>query len=148
MLIAHLQVSFAMQRNDKSITWWMHIYIAKSGQLFQCGVSHPPILLTNGTGQYIHHVSIIEFIEVTAFKSNFFYFCLQDSFPNFATEPPPIADLQKFYKESKKRFDEDEAFKKRAYEAVVKLQAYEPLHKKGWEEICEISRKEFMKVFS
>ncbi|ROT63322.1 arginine--tRNA ligase, cytoplasmic isoform X1 [Penaeus vannamei] len=72
---------------------------------------------------------------------------LQDTFPNFATEPPPIADLQKFYKESKKRFDEDEEFKKRAYEAVVKLQAYEPLHKKGWEEICEISRKEFMKVY-
>lgn len=72
---------------------------------------------------------------------------LQDTFPNFATEPPPIADLQEFYKESKKRFDEDEEFKKRAYEAVVKLQAYEPLHKKGWEEICEISRKEFMKVY-
>lgn len=70
----------------------------------------------------------------------------QDRFPDFATNPPPIADLQTFYKESKKRFDEDEAFKKRAYEAVVKLQAHEPLHMKGWQEICDISKREFSKV--
>ncbi|KAK3859583.1 hypothetical protein Pcinc_034319 [Petrolisthes cinctipes] len=72
---------------------------------------------------------------------------LQDKFPNFATSPPPISDLQTFYKESKARFDEDEPFKKRAYEAVVKLQAHDPKHIKGWEEICEISKKEFKKVY-
>lgn len=72
---------------------------------------------------------------------------LKDSFPDFANNPPPIADLQAFYKESKKRFDEDEAFKKRAYEAVVKLQAFDPVHIKGWEEICDISKQEFEKVY-
>ncbi|XP_071521110.1 arginine--tRNA ligase, cytoplasmic isoform X1 [Panulirus ornatus] len=72
---------------------------------------------------------------------------LQDCYPDFATNPPPIADLQTFYKESKKRFDEDEAFKKRAYGAVVKLQSHDPVHIKGWEEICEISKKEFEKVY-
>jgi arginyl-tRNA synthetase len=34
------------------------------------------------------------------------------------------------------RFDEDEAFKKRAYEAVVKLQNYDDNHIKAWNLIC------------
>lgn len=72
---------------------------------------------------------------------------LQDNFPDFATKSPPIADLQAFYRESKKRFDEDGDFKKRAYEAVVKLQAHDPVHIKGWEEICTISKTEFQKVY-
>ncbi|KAK4327593.1 hypothetical protein Pmani_001950 [Petrolisthes manimaculis] len=72
---------------------------------------------------------------------------LEDKFPNFATSSPPISDLQTFYKESKVRFDEDEPFKKRAYQAVVKLQSHDPKHIKGWEEICDISKKEFKKVY-
>ena len=43
--------------------------------------------------------------------------------------------------DSKKRFDEDEEFKKRAYEAVVKLQALDPDHIQAWELICEVSRR-------
>eukprot|EP00095_Tigriopus_kingsejongensis_P010442 maker-scaffold294_size218657-snap-gene-1.25 protein:Tk10442 transcript:maker-scaffold294_size218657-snap-gene-1.25-mRNA-1 annotation:"arginyl-trna synthetase" len=72
---------------------------------------------------------------------------LKDRFPDFATQPPPIGDLQSFYKESKTRFDEDEAFKKRAYEAVVKLQSHDKTHLKGWSQICDVSRKEFQKVY-
>ena len=49
---------------------------------------------------------------------------LQDQFPNYATVSPPIGDLMKFYKESKKRFDDDAEFKKRAYACVVKLQVW------------------------
>lgn len=44
---------------------------------------------------------------------------LQDKFPDYLTVSPPIGDLQAFYKESKKRFDADEEFKKRAYQCVV-----------------------------
>lgn len=66
---------------------------------------------------------------------------LQDKFPNYAVESPPISDLQAFYKESKTRFDEDENFKKRAYSSVVKLQSFEASHKKAWELICDVSRK-------
>lgn len=73
---------------------------------------------------------------------------LNDRFPDFVTQPPAIGDLQSFYKESKKRFDEDEDFKKRAYAAVVKLQSGEPEHIKGWKEICDISKREFEKVYS
>ena len=32
----------------------------------------------------------------------------QAVFPDYATKPPPIADLQQFYKDAKKIFDEDE----------------------------------------
>lgn len=42
--------------------------------------------------------------------------------------------------ESKKRFDTDEEFKKRAYQCVVKLQSKEPEFIKAWNLICDVSR--------
>ncbi|XP_043219701.1 arginine--tRNA ligase, cytoplasmic-like isoform X2 [Amphibalanus amphitrite] len=72
---------------------------------------------------------------------------LADKFPNFRTETPPITDLQAFYKESKKRFDEDEAFKKRAYDCVVRLQSYEEDIIKAWKLICAVSEREFEKIY-
>lgn len=72
---------------------------------------------------------------------------LEDRFPNFVNESPPIADLQAFYKESKKRFDEDEEFKKRAYDRVVKLQSGEANSTKAWQLICDVSRKEFQQIY-
>ncbi|KAJ0174510.1 hypothetical protein K1T71_009618 [Dendrolimus kikuchii] len=72
---------------------------------------------------------------------------LQDKFPNFKTHSPPISDLQAFYKESKKRFDEDEEFKKRAYACVVKLQSHESDYITAWKLICEVSRQEFQKIY-
>ena len=50
-------------------------------------------------------------------------------------------------KESKKRFDDEEEFKKRAYENVVRLQSHEPAIHKAWQAICEVSRQEFQKVY-
>lgn len=72
---------------------------------------------------------------------------LQDIYPDYLTRSPPISDLQAFYKESKARFDEDEAFKKRAYACVVKLQAFDPDYVKAWNLICDVSRKEFQKIY-
>ncbi|XP_059048669.1 arginine--tRNA ligase, cytoplasmic [Achroia grisella] len=72
---------------------------------------------------------------------------LQDKFPNFKTHSPPISDLQAFYKESKKRFDEDEAFKKRAYACVVHLQSGQTDYIAAWKLICEVSRQEFQKIY-
>lgn len=72
---------------------------------------------------------------------------LQDRFPNFLTETPPIADLQAFYKESKKRFDEDEKFKARAHDCVVKLQSYDADFVKAWQMICDVSRKDFTRIY-
>ncbi|XP_003706581.1 arginine--tRNA ligase-like protein [Megachile rotundata] len=73
---------------------------------------------------------------------------LQDRFPDYLIVSPPITDLQSFYKESKIRFDTDEDFKKRAYSCVVKLQAFDPDMIKAWELICDVSRKEFQKVYN
>ncbi|EDX01840.1 probable arginine--tRNA ligase, cytoplasmic [Drosophila yakuba] len=72
---------------------------------------------------------------------------LEDRFPNYLNESPPISDLQLFYKESKKRFDEDEEFKKRAYSRVVSLQKGVPNSIKAWELICNVSRKEFQTIY-
>ena len=66
---------------------------------------------------------------------------LKDIFPDYATKSPPIADLQAFYKESKKRFDEDADFKARAYACVVKLQSGQDDHIAAWKLICDVSRK-------
>lgn len=72
---------------------------------------------------------------------------LQEKFPDYKTHSPPISDLQAFYKESKKRFDEDEEFKKRAYSCVVELQSGNPDYTAAWKLICEVSRQEFQKVY-
>ncbi|XP_063784302.1 arginine--tRNA ligase, cytoplasmic isoform X2 [Pseudophryne corroboree] len=72
---------------------------------------------------------------------------LQDKFPNYVSVSPPIGDLQSFYKESKKRFDEDEEFKKRAYQCVVQLQSKRPDIIKAWNLICDVSRNEFQKIY-
>jgi len=72
---------------------------------------------------------------------------LEDEFPNYKTEVPPIADLQEFYKASKKRFDDEPDFKKRAYKRVTDLQGGDADIKKAWLIICEASRKEFQQVY-
>uniref|UniRef100_U5EN81 Probable arginine--tRNA ligase, cytoplasmic n=1 Tax=Corethrella appendiculata TaxID=1370023 RepID=U5EN81_9DIPT len=72
---------------------------------------------------------------------------LKDIFPNYLNESPPISDLQAFYKESKLRFDSDEAFKKRSYACVVDLQGGDPNSLKAWNMICDVSRKEFQKIY-
>merc|ERR1711962_1153140 len=72
---------------------------------------------------------------------------LEDEFPNYVQVSPPIGDLQAFYKASKKRFDDDEVFKKRAYQRVVELQGGNADVLKAWKMICEASRKEFQVVY-
>uniref|UniRef100_A0ABM5FLU8 Arginine--tRNA ligase, cytoplasmic n=1 Tax=Pogona vitticeps TaxID=103695 RepID=A0ABM5FLU8_9SAUR len=72
---------------------------------------------------------------------------LQDKFPDYLTVSPPIGDLQAFYKESKRRFDTEEEFKKRAYQCVVLLQSKNPDFIKAWKLICDVSRKEFQKIY-
>jgi len=73
---------------------------------------------------------------------------LKQVFPDFASKPPPIGDLQAFYKESKKHFDEDPAFAKLAHEEVVRLQGGDGSSRYAWHQICEVSRREFEKVYS
>lgn len=72
---------------------------------------------------------------------------LQDQFPSYKTETPPINDLQMFYKESKERFDNNDEFKSRAYRCVVELQSGNPDYRQAWNIICAVSRAEFQKIY-
>lgn len=58
-----------------------------------------------------------------------------------------IGDLVEFYKKAKKRFDEDPEFKARAQAEVVELQGGNERTLKAWRIICDLSRKEFQKIY-
>ena len=58
-----------------------------------------------------------------------------------------VSNLMRLYREAKVRFDEDAAFKTRAQEAVVTLQAGDPNSVQRWEAICQASRVEFQALY-
>jgi arginyl-tRNA synthetase len=59
----------------------------------------------------------------------------------------PVSDLMQLYKDSKVRFDAEEDFKKRAQQAVVKLQNGSEESLNRWNKICNASRSEFSKIY-
>ncbi len=59
-----------------------------------------------------------------------------------------LIQLMQWYRESKKRFDEDPEFKKQAQLQVVKLQGGDPEARSAWAAICEISRKAFQEIYA
>ena len=67
---------------------------------------------------------------------------------NDATTMPNITDLTLFYKNAKSRFDESPEFKKISQLNVVRLQAGDEECKRIWQVLCDISRKEFEKVYN
>lgn len=72
---------------------------------------------------------------------------LKDQFPDYLTSPPAIADLQSFYKLAKARFDKDQEFKERARMEVVQLQSGNSENLAAWKIICDISEKEFQRIY-
>ncbi|MCO5591152.1 hypothetical protein L7F22_045133 [Adiantum nelumboides] len=58
-----------------------------------------------------------------------------------------VYKLQALYKDSKRKFDEDPLFKEKAQQAVVLLQGGDERYRKAWEQICNVSRKEFDQVY-
>ncbi|KAK2397996.1 Arginyl-tRNA synthetase, class Ic [Trifolium repens] len=73
---------------------------------------------------------------------------LFEKFPNQEdVSETAIGDLQALYKASKVRFDDDPEFKLRAQQAVVLLQSGDTRYRKAWQQICDISRAEFDKVY-
>jgi arginyl-tRNA synthetase len=72
---------------------------------------------------------------------------LRTAYPDFNEKPPNISDLTGFYKEAKKRFDEDEAFKKASQMAVVTLQSGDEFSLKCWNTLCAVSRIQFKMVY-
>eukprot|EP00927_Polykrikos_kofoidii_P025871 TRINITY_DN2317_c0_g1_i6.p1 TRINITY_DN2317_c0_g1~~TRINITY_DN2317_c0_g1_i6.p1 ORF type:complete len:586 (+),score=117.18 TRINITY_DN2317_c0_g1_i6:74-1831(+) len=72
---------------------------------------------------------------------------MKEVYPNFQDSTPEVRDLQEFYKASKKRFDDDEEFKKRAQLNVVDLQSGGEYARMAWQKICDVSRQAFQKVY-
>ncbi len=59
-----------------------------------------------------------------------------------------LGDLVAFYREAKKRFDDDETFQTTSREEVVKLQGGDPVSLKAWGLLCDQSRREFQKIYN
>ncbi len=74
---------------------------------------------------------------------------MQEEVPDVLTgkRGTDLPSLMQWYRASKKRFDDDDAFKERARAAVVLLQGGDKEHLKAWEMICEISRKAYQEVY-
>jgi arginyl-tRNA synthetase len=62
-------------------------------------------------------------------------------------EKTDLVTLETWYKQSKKRFDEDEVFKKASQNEVVKLQGGEKEALKAWQIICDISRAAYQEIY-
>lgn len=62
-------------------------------------------------------------------------------------ETTDLTHLVGWYKDSKKLFDQDPAFKKTSQLEVVKLQGGDPSSLKAWHVICEISRRAYQEIY-
>ena len=58
-----------------------------------------------------------------------------------------ISDLVNFYRQAKKRFDEDQIFQNKSRSEVVNLQAGNQESLIAWQLLCNQSRKEFQKIY-
>lgn len=58
-----------------------------------------------------------------------------------------ISDLVNFYRQAKKRFDEDPIFQNKSRNEVVNLQAGNKESLIAWQLLCKQSRKEFQKIY-
>ncbi|WP_413173044.1 arginine--tRNA ligase [Anabaena azotica] len=73
---------------------------------------------------------------------------METSLGNYLHGDINIGDLVEFYREAKKKFDNDEEFRERSRQAVVSLQSEkEPFTTAAWNLICQASRKEFQEIY-
>eukprot|EP01138_Halocafeteria_seosinensis_P001586 gb/GECG01001625.1/.p1 GENE.gb/GECG01001625.1/~~gb/GECG01001625.1/.p1 ORF type:complete len:883 (+),score=116.30 gb/GECG01001625.1/:1-2649(+) len=72
---------------------------------------------------------------------------MKDRYPDADKNPPDIENLSKFYKDAKKRFDEEEGFKERSQKEVVKLQRGDEKNLEMWRALCRISESMFSQVY-
>jgi len=61
--------------------------------------------------------------------------------------PADLTSLMRWYRESKKRFDEDPDFKKRSQLQVVKLQGGDEIALAAWQMICDISKQSYHQIY-
>ena len=62
-------------------------------------------------------------------------------------EKTDLEGLMRWYRASKKRFDEDPEFKKKSQQEVVALQSQKKEEMHAWQIICDISRKGYQEIY-
>lgn len=74
---------------------------------------------------------------------------LQSAYPEAltTTENLQLGDLSTFYRQAKKRFDEDKNFQEAARLAVVKLQAGEEATLLAWKIVCALSSRAYQVIY-
>jgi len=74
---------------------------------------------------------------------------LKEAYPSALTtaDALDLGDLVALYRLAKERFDRDEAFQQTARAEVVKLQSGDPISRRGWDLLCEQSRREFQVIY-
>ncbi len=72
---------------------------------------------------------------------------LRDTNPDAVAEGLQVADLEQFYKQAKQKFDSDEDFKKRAYEATVKLHEHDEETLRAWRCVVDESRRHCQTIY-
>jgi len=74
---------------------------------------------------------------------------LEEVYPQALADPDSVemGDLVAFYKQAKKRFDEDEEFQKASRQAVVEFQTGDDRRLKAWKLLCDRSRREFQDIY-
>lgn len=74
---------------------------------------------------------------------------LREAYPEALTTANALdlGDLVALYRQAKKRFDEDEAFREAARQEVVQLQAGAEDTRAAWQLLCEQSRREFQVIY-
>lgn len=72
---------------------------------------------------------------------------LNDNHPNFHEKTPDISNLNTFYKEAKKRFDDEPDFKERSRLMVPQLQGGDVRALAGWRALYDVSKMQFSQVY-
>ncbi|NEP41581.1 MAG: arginine--tRNA ligase, partial [Okeania sp. SIO2H7] len=74
---------------------------------------------------------------------------LREAYPQALTtaDALDLGDLVAFYRQAKKRFDENEDFKETSRQEVVRLQTGAEDSRRAWELLCEQSRREFQVIY-
>jgi arginyl-tRNA synthetase len=74
---------------------------------------------------------------------------LKEAYPEALTASKNLnlGELSTFYRQAKKRFDEDESFQNASRQAVVELQAGDEETIKAWKVVCELSSRSYRQIY-
>jgi arginyl-tRNA synthetase len=74
---------------------------------------------------------------------------LEEAYPQAleTSESLDLGDLSTFYRQAKKRFDDDSDFREAARQAVVKLQAGDEVTLRAWKIVCQLSSRSYRKIY-